>query len=106
MSLPTPQKTSQQAQKHAPKNDELRKQVERQSRRMQQAEKDHPTLLSQTIYTGSLGLLFILPVVGGAYLGHWLDGMMEGYSMRWTLSLIMLGIVVGAANVYLFVREH
>lgn len=122
MPLPTPQDTQQHtpkqaaqhvtkhepkhASKHAAKNDELRKQVERQSRRMQQAEKDHPTLLSQTIYTGSLGLLFILPVVGGAYLGHWLDGMMEGYSMRWTLSLISLGIVVGAANVYLFVREH
>ena len=98
MSQPTP--------KQPPKQDKLRRQVERQAQRMQQAEKDHPTLLSQTIYTGSLGLLFILPVVGGAYLGHWLDSMMEGYSMRWTLSLIMLGIVVGAVNVYLFVREH
>lgn len=73
---------------------------------MQQAEKDYPTLLSQTVFIGSLGLLFILPVVGGAYLGHWLDNLIAGYSMRWTLSLIMLGIVVGAANVYLFVREH
>ena len=96
--------TSQHTSQH--KHDDLRKQVERQARRMQQAERDHPTLLSQTVYTGSLGLLFILPVVGGAYLGHWLDSLMEGYSMRWTLSLIMLGIVIGAFNVYLFVREH
>ena len=89
-----------------PKQEELRRQVERQARRMQQAEEDRPTLISQTVYVGSLGLLFVLPVVGGAYLGHWLDSLMEGYSMRWTLSLISLGIVMGAFNVYLFVREH
>lgn len=89
-----------------PKQDELRKKVERQARRMRQAEEDHPTLIAQTIYAGTLGLLFILPVVGGAYLGHWLDSMMKGYSMRWTLSLIFVGIVIGAFNVYQFVREH
>jgi ATP synthase protein I len=85
---------------------DLKKQVERQAQRMRQAEEDHPTLIAQTVYVGTLGLLFVLPVVGGAYLGRWLDGMMEGYSMRWTLSLISLGIVIGAINVYLFVREH
>ena len=46
-----------------------------------------------------------LPVVAGAYLGHWLDGMLEGYSMRWTLSLIVTGLVVGAINVWLLIRD-
>lgn len=88
------------------KQDELSKQVERQARRMRQAEEDQSTLIAQTIYVGTLGLLFVLPVVGGAYLGRWLDNLLEGYSMRWTLSMIFLGIVIGAFNVYLFVREH
>ncbi|WP_455200044.1 AtpZ/AtpI family protein [Kaarinaea lacus] len=88
------------------KQEELKKQVELQTRRMRQAEEDHPTLIAQTVYVGTLGLLFVLPVVGGAYLGRWLDSMLEGYSMRWTLSLIILGVFVGAFNVYLFVREH
>jgi ATP synthase protein I len=88
------------------KQKDLKKQVERQAQRMRQAEEDRPTLIAQSVYVGTLGLLFVLPVVGGAYLGHWLDGMMEGYSMRWTLSMICLGIVIGAFNVYLFVREH
>jgi len=88
-----------------PQLDELRKQVERQARRMQKAERDRPTLLGQTVYAGTLGLLFVLPVVGGAYLGHWLDSLAAGYSTRWTLSLILLGIFVGALNVYLFIRE-
>ncbi len=88
------------------KQDErLRKKVEQQARRMKQAEKDRPTLISQTTYIGTLGLLFVLPVVVGAYFGRWLDGLVEGYSIRWTLSMIFLGIIVGAVNVYLFIRE-
>ena len=52
-----------------------------------------------------LGLLFVLPVIGGAYLGHWLDSQASGYSVRWTLSLIVLGVIVGAVNVYLYIKE-
>lgn len=86
-------------------NEQLRKRVEQQARRMKQAEKDRPTLISQTVYMGTLGLVFVLPVVGGAYLGRWLDGLVEGYSIRWTLSMLFLGIVIGASNVYLLIRE-
>lgn len=83
----------------------LKKQVERQARRMRQAEADKPTLMAQTIYIGTLGLLFVLPTIGGAYLGHWLDSQLAGYSTRWTISLILVGVMVGAINVYLFLRE-
>lgn len=83
----------------------LRNRVERQARRMKQAERDRPTLIAQTIYIGTLGLVFVLPVIGGAYLGHWLDGLVEGYSTRWTLSLIFAGVIVGGVNVYLLIRE-
>ena len=86
-------------------NEQLRKRVEQQARRMKQAEKDRPTLIAQTVYMGTLGLVFVLPVVGGAYLGRWLDGLVEGYSIRWTLSMLFLGIIIGAVNVYLFIRE-
>ena len=84
---------------------DLREKVERQARRMRKAERERPTLIGQTIYIGTLGLLFVLPVVGGAYLGRWLDGLAEGYSIRWTTSLILLGVMIGALNVYLFIRE-
>jgi ATP synthase protein I len=72
---------------------------------MKQAEEDRPTLLRQTVYLGTLGLLFVVPVIVGAYVGRWLDGLVPGYSMRWTLSLIVLGVGIGAMNVYLNVRE-
>ena len=85
--------------------DDLRKQIDRQARRMKKAESERPTLLSQTIYLGTLGLLFVLPVIGGAYLGKWLDEMVAGYSIRWTVGLIVTGVIIGAMNVYFFIRE-
>jgi ATP synthase protein I len=86
-------------------DDKLHERVERQARRLRRAERERPTLMAQTAYLGTLGLVFVLPVIGGAYLGSWLDSMLEGYSMRWTLSLIFLGLVVGAVNVWLLIRE-
>ena len=86
-------------------DDELNERIERQAQRLRQADRERPTLMAQTIYLGTLSLVFVLPVVGGAYLGHWLDSLIEGYSMRWTLSLIFLGVVVGAVNAWLLIRE-
>lgn len=85
--------------------DELGRQIERQGRRIRKAERERSTLLSQTVYIGTLGLLLVLPAVGGAYLGQWLDDLSDGYSIRWTTSLILVGVFVGAVNVYLFIRE-
>ena len=89
-----------------PGDSELARRVEQQVQRMKRAERDRPTLLAQTVYLGSLGLMFILPVVAGAYLGHWLDGELAGYSMRWTLSLLFAGIVIGGFNVYWLIRSQ
>jgi ATP synthase protein I len=87
------------------RQDELRKQVDRQTRRMKKAERERSTLMSQTVFVGTLGLVFVLPVVAGAYLGRWLDSLLAGYSIRWTVSLILLGVIIGMINVYLLIRE-
>jgi ATP synthase protein I len=84
---------------------QLKDEVAKQIRRMQQAERDRPTLLKQTVYLGTLGLLFVVPVIVGAYVGRWLDSLSAGYSMRWTLSLIVLGVGVGVVSVYVNVKE-
>jgi ATP synthase protein I len=88
-----------------PQPDDLRKQVERQVWRMKKAERERQTLIGQTVYIGTLGLVFVLPVIVGAYLGQWLDDLVAGYSIRWTVSLILVGVMVGAINVYLLIRE-
>jgi len=83
----------------------LEERVGQQVERMKRAEKERRSLLGETVYLGTLGLLFIVPVIIGAYLGRWLDSRLEGYAIHWTLSMIFLGIAVGAVNVYLFIRE-
>ena len=88
-------------------NDEqLSRAVEKQVKRMQRAEKERPTLLAQSVFMGTLALLFVLPVILGAYLGNWLDNMVQGYSIYWTIGLLLVGLIVGVINVYIFVREH
>ena len=89
-----------------PGNEELARRVEQQAQRMKRAEQERQTLLAQTIYLGSLGLMFVLPVVAGVYLGHWLDGKVAGYSMRWTLGLLFAGIAIGGFNVYWLIRSQ
>lgn len=86
--------------------DRLRQNIEKQAQRMTQADKERPTLLAQTVFLGTLALLFVVPVVGGAYLGHWLDSQQTGYSYRWTMSLLLGGLIIGALNVYLYIQRH
>lgn len=86
-------------------DERLKDEVDRDTRRLRRADRDRSSLIAQTVYLGTLGLVFVLPVIGGAYLGNWIDTHAEGYSMRWTLSLIVLGVVVGAINAWLLVRE-
>ncbi|MGD2119466.1 MAG: AtpZ/AtpI family protein [Chromatiales bacterium] len=89
-----------------PQRKDLSKQVERQVKRMQKAERERPNLLSETVYLGTLGLLFVLPVLGGLYLGLWLDERLNTFSSHWTVSLLLLGVMLGALNVYLFIKGN
>lgn len=83
----------------------LAESVDQQAERLKRAETDRPTLLAQTRFVGTIGVLLILPVIAGAYFGRWLDEKLPGYAVHWTVSMIFLGIVIGAVNVYYFVRE-
>jgi len=84
---------------------QLKQNIQRQARRIKKAKRERDSLLSETIYLGTVGLLFVIPIVAGAYLGHWLDVRGGHYSARWILPCLLLGIVVGAINVYLFLRS-
>jgi ATP synthase protein I len=83
----------------------LKTRIDHQVKRIKKAERERSGWLSQTVYIGTLGLVMVLPIVAGAYLGHWLDSLMVGYSMRWTLSLLLTGVVVGIFNVYFLIKE-
>jgi len=86
--------------------EQLKARIEKQAERIRKAKLEQSTLLSQTVFTGTLGLVLVLPIIAGAYLGHWLDGMAEQYSVRWTVGMIMLGLIIGVFNVYYLIKEH
>ncbi len=84
----------------------LRDSLEKKARSLAQAERERPTLLAQTVFLGTLALLFVAPVVAGAYLGHWIDSLLPGYSYRWTISLLITGVMFGGWNVWFYIRRH
>lgn len=86
-------------------NKKLITQTRRDIERLMQKERKPATWVGMLLYGGTLGLLFVVPLIAGAYLGRWLDTLASGYSVRWTISLIMLGIATGAYNVFRFLQE-
>jgi len=88
------------------KKQQLQRQVDNQVKRIKKARSEQTSILAQTLYLGTLGLVMVLPIIGGAYLGVWLDSWADGYSMNWTLSLLLLGVVIGAVNVYLLIKQQ
>ena len=83
----------------------LKRQLQRDVERMEDAERKGPSALAQTAMLGGLVLMMVIPVVVGAYLGRWVDRTWSDGDGHWTLGLIIAGAVVGAMNVYLYLRE-
>jgi ATP synthase protein I len=84
--------------------DKLIETTRRDVRRLDDKARRPATWVGMLFYGGTLGLLFVVPIVAGAYLGRWLDTLAAGYSVRWTVSLIVLGILVGGYNVFRFLQ--
>lgn len=87
-------------------DEQWRRGVERDSERMRRAARGSRSLLAQSVFLGSLSVLFVAPLLAGAYLGRWLDSLGADYTVRWTLNCILLGLVLGAINVYVFIRKY
>lgn len=84
------------------RDDQLRERLARQVERRKRFRPAGP--LGLVLTGGTVGLLFVVPLLAGTYLGRWLDSLLPGYSVRWTVSLMVLGIAVGGYNVYRFLK--
>ena len=83
----------------------LRSTIERQVEFAIRSQRRRASLLARTVYLGSVGIMLVLPIVAGAYLGRWLDEHTDVFSFSWTVSLIVVGVFVGAGNVAVFIRQ-
>lgn len=88
------------------RRDKLVEDTERDLRRLARHEREPAGMVGLLVYGGTVGLLFVVPTVLGAYLGRWLDSLAHGYSVRWTVSCILLGIALGGYNAYRFIKER
>jgi ATP synthase protein I len=86
-------------------HEKLEKSIQQDIDRLEKAKKERNSILAQVSTLGVIGLAFVLPIVIGAYLGIWLDNKLTGFSISWTISLIFVGIIVGAINVYLMLKD-
>ena len=60
------------------------------------------TLIAQ-LTTLAWNLAF--PIIGGVLLGHYLDRRNES-ELTWTLSLLVLGVMIAFSNLYTLYKEH
>ena len=80
----------------------LKSEVNREIGQLKKAEDESLSWLAYSRYLGTLGLLIVVPIVAGAYLGVWLDRRFASYG--WTVSMIAAGAVAGALNAYLYLK--
>jgi len=77
----------------------FRRSVEREGRRLERAGRERHSFWHTASLVGSGGWLFVVPVVGGAYLGRWLDRRLAG-EISWTITGILLGVAIGVWNLW------
>ena len=89
-----------------PSPDKPRRDIVGSARRMKSA-RDHPgaSPLRGIGTFGMIGWSIVVPTVGGAFLGLWLDRVApQGFS--WTIGLILGGVVLGAFIAAVWVNKE
>jgi ATP synthase protein I len=77
----------------------FRRTVEEEGRRLERAGRARHSFWRQASLVGGGGWLFVVPVVGGAYLGRWLDRRLAD-EVSWTITGIVVGVGIGAWNLW------
>jgi len=56
-------------------------------------------------HVSTLAWNLVIPIVGGVLLGYYLDSRTDG-ELTWTLSLLVLGVLIAFSNLYNLYIEH
>lgn len=83
------------------KNIKFSRDIKKSAKELMEARKEKRSFWRYASVVGAGGWLFVIPVVGGAYLGRYLDKRM-GSGILWTAALIVIGIAIGIYNIWYF----
>jgi ATP synthase protein I len=83
------------------KNKDFSRNIEKSAKELMKAREEKRSFWHYASLVGAGGWLFVIPVVGGAYLGRYLDKRM-GSGILWTAALIVIGIAIGIYNIWYF----
>lgn len=75
------------------------------ARRKRRARREHDQVWSWLGMFGLVGWAVAVPTVAGVFLGRWLDARVDG-SASWTITLLLVGVVVGALNAWYWIRQQ
>ena len=62
-------------------------------------DKERSKFWQLAVTMASLGWSLVLPIVGGAFLGHYLDQITD-QGVKWTVGLLFLGVALAFYNLY------
>ena len=86
--------------------DKSKDKIVRQAKRMKSArDNPGPSPLRGISTFGMIGWSIVVPTVGGAFLGRWLD-YAHPQTFSWTIALILGGVVVGAFIVMGWIKKE
>ena len=68
-------------------------------------ETKHGGFVHLAVQATTLGWNLVIPIVGGVLLGRYLDELFDK-ELTWTLSLLVLGVIVSFNNLYAMYIEH
>lgn len=89
-----------------PKPDKSKDQITRHASRMKSArDNPGPSPLRGIGTFGMIGWSIVVPTVGGAFLGRWLDAVFP-QAFSWTIALILGGVVVGALIAVSWIKKE
>jgi ATP synthase protein I len=87
--------------------DDFSKDIDKSAKGLMKARKEKGTFWRYVYVLGIGGWLLALPIVGGAFLGKYLDKKFVGSgSISWTITFIIIGVIAGIYNVwYTFIKR-
>lgn len=87
------------------RDESLARRIEEQARRRARSRREKVgNLWQQVARVGTLGWMIVLPIVGGALLGHLLDRRFDT-GVRWALALMSVGVIAGGFALWRAMQE-